>query len=154
MDEVAIALVVLRQQSEVVVELLAALGIATGIIDAPASGGSLVAAVVGHVGLGADDRLYALLATLLVEVENAVHVAVVGDAEPGLAILNCLRDEFVESRCTIEHRELGVNVQVGERVAHGREPPWQSVELQDSDELQQCDSATIAAKIDRSENRL
>ena len=61
LDQVAVADVVLGQQREVVVELLAALGVAAGVVDAAPAGRALAAVVVGHVGLGADDRLDALL---------------------------------------------------------------------------------------------
>ena len=96
LDQVAIALVAFSEQRQVVVELLAAFGVATGIVDTPTPCGPFVPTVVGHVRLGADDRLHALAATLLVEVEDAVHVAVVGDAEPRLSVLHCLGDEIVE----------------------------------------------------------
>ena len=45
-----------------VVELLAALGVAAGVVDPAPAGRALGAVLVGHVGLGADDRLDALLA--------------------------------------------------------------------------------------------
>ena len=46
--------------------------------------------VVSHVGLSADDRLDALLLALFIELDNAVHVAVVGNSESRLAIFNGL----------------------------------------------------------------
>ena len=75
--------------------------------------------IVGHVGLGADDRLDPLLVALLVEVERAVHVPVIGHADRRLAVADRLGDEFVESRRAVEHRELGVDVEVGEGIGHG-----------------------------------
>ena len=60
LDEVAVALVGLGQQREVVVELLAALGVAAGVVDPASPRRPLAAGLVGHVGLGADDRLDAL----------------------------------------------------------------------------------------------
>jgi hypothetical protein len=39
---------------------------------------------------------------------------VIGDAQRRLAIGHCLGDEVVEPRSTVEHRELGVDVEVGE----------------------------------------
>ncbi len=118
LDEVPIALVGLGQQGEVVVELLSALGLAAGVVDPAAPHRSLGPVLVRHVRLGADDRLHALLAALLVELEGAVHVAVIGDPDRRLAVTRRLRHEFVEPGSPVEHRELGVDVEVGERVAH------------------------------------
>ena len=50
-----------------------------------------------------------------VEVEDPVHVAVVGDAERRLAVGDRRRDQVVDPGRAVEHRELGVGVQVGER---------------------------------------
>ena len=119
LDQVLVTGLVLGQQREVVVELLAALGVATGVVDPAPAGRSLAAVVVGHVGLGADDRLDPLLVALAVEVERAVHVAVIGDADRRLAVADGLGDELVESSRAVEHRELGVDVEVGEGIGHG-----------------------------------
>ncbi len=119
LDEVLVAGLVLGQQGEVVVELRAALGVAAGVVDAPASGGTFRTMIMGHVGLGADDRLDALLVALAVEVERAVHVAVIGDADRRLAVTDGFGDEFVEPGRAVEHRELGVDVEVGEGIGHG-----------------------------------
>ena len=119
LDQVLVAGLVLGQQREVVVELLAALGVATRVVDPAAAGRSLAAVVVGHVGLGADDRLDPLLVALAVEVERAVHVAVIGDADRRLAVADRLGDELVEPSRAVEHRELGVDVEVGEGIGHG-----------------------------------
>ena len=81
--------------------------------------GPLAAVVVGHVGLGADDRLDPLLVALLVELERAVHVAVIGHADRRLPVGDGLGDQLVEARRAVEHRELGVDVEVGERIGHG-----------------------------------
>ena len=117
LDEVAVAGLVLGQQREVVVELLAALGVAAGVVDPAPAGRALAAVVVGHVGLGADDRLDALLAALLVELERPVHVAVVGDPDRRLPVGDRLGHQLVEPGGPVEHRELGVDVEVGERIA-------------------------------------
>jgi hypothetical protein len=66
--------------------------------------------VVSHVGLGADDWLDALFLALFVELDNAIHVAVVGNSESRLAIFNCFFYESVEAGCTVEHGVLGVDV--------------------------------------------
>ena len=77
---------------------------------------------VGLIGLHADDRLDSLRLALLVEVEDPVHVAVVGHAEGGLAVLRCAGHQFVQSGCPVQHGELRVDMQVGERIAHGEAP--------------------------------
>ena len=86
LDEVPVPDVVLGQQGEVVVELPAALGLAAGVVDAAAPGGPLRTRVVGLVGLEPEDRLHAVVAAGPVEVQDAVHVAVVRDAERWLAV--------------------------------------------------------------------
>ena len=112
--EVAVSLVVLGEEREVVVLLAPALVRAAVVVHLPAACDALGAVVVGHVGLGADDRLDALLAALLVEVDDPVHVAVVGDAECGLTVLDCLADQFIESGRAVQHGELGVHVEMRE----------------------------------------
>jgi hypothetical protein len=120
LDEVAIPLVGLGQQGEVVVELLATVGVATRVVDSAAARGPLVAA--SRRPCTASVPMIGLMPCLrhsLKNVEHAVHVAVIGDAEGGLAILHRLGHQLVDTGRTVEHRELGVDVQVGERVAHG-----------------------------------
>ena len=56
LDEVAVALGRLGQQRQVVVELLAPLALAAGVVDAAPPDRALVARLRRHVGLGADDR--------------------------------------------------------------------------------------------------
>ena len=63
------------------------------------------------------------LARGLVEIEDAVHVAVVGDADRRLAVRDRPGDDVGHPGRTVEHRELGVLVQVGKRCAHGWTPP-------------------------------
>jgi hypothetical protein len=54
--------------------------------------------------------MMALLLALFVELDNAIHVAVVGNAESRLAIFNCFFYESIEARCTVEHGVLGVDM--------------------------------------------
>jgi hypothetical protein len=126
LDEVAVPGVALGQQGEVVVELLAALGVATGVVDAAPAGGALVAALVGHVHLGADDGRDALVPAGGVELQDAVHVPVIGDAEGGLAVGRRRRHQGLEARGAVEHGVLGVDVEVGEGVP-GQDPEITSV---------------------------
>ena len=86
LDQVLVAGLVLGQQGQVVVELGAALGVAARVVDAAPPRGALRAVIVGHVGLGADDRLDPLLVAFLVEVQRAVHVPVIGHADRRLSV--------------------------------------------------------------------
>jgi hypothetical protein len=74
---------------------------------------------VGEIHLRANNRLNALIATASVEVENAVHIAVVGDPERGLAIHGRRMNHVIEARRPVEHRVLGMDVEMGERISHG-----------------------------------
>ena len=140
LDEVAIADLVLGEHDEVVVELVATLGFAAGVVDTASAGGALRPVLMGHVGLGADDRLDPLLLALLVELEGAVHVAVIGHRDRRLAVGDRLGHHLVEARGPVEHREFGVDVEVYERVGHGScgVVVW-------SGELQRRDSRTYHA---------
>ena len=122
LDEVLVAGLVLGQRGQVVVELPAALGVAAGVVDAAAPGGTLEAGVVRHVELGADDGVDARRPAGRVEVQDAVHVAVVGDADRRLAVPGRLGHDVADPGGAVEHRVLGVHVQVGERVAHDSLP--------------------------------
>ena len=77
---------------------------------------------VGLIGLHANDGLYALRLAFLVKIKNAVHIAVVGHAEGGLTICRRTSDEFVQSGRPVQHGKLRVDMQVGERIAHGEAP--------------------------------
>jgi hypothetical protein len=69
-----------------------------------------------QVGLDADDRLDAVLPCLRVEVVGAVQVAVVGHRDRGHAEIGDSREEPVEERGAVQHRVLGVDVEVNEPV--------------------------------------
>ena len=118
LDDVPVADVVLGQQRQVVVELAATLDVAAGVVDLAPSGRPLEAGVVGHVGLGADDRRDPRVTAGLVEVEDPVHVAVVGDPHGRLAVRDRRGDDVADARRAVEHRVLGVLVQVDEAVRH------------------------------------
>ena len=120
LDEVLVALVRLRQRGEVVVELRAALGVAAAVVHAASAARALVAALVGHVELGAEDRLDALGPALLVEVEDPVHVPVVGDPQGRLAVGGGGRHDLLDPGGAVEHGVLGVDVEVREAVSHRR----------------------------------
>ena len=127
LHEVAVALDGLGQQGQVVVELLPALGVAAGVVDPAPAHRALVARLARHVGLGADDRGDALVAAGLVEVEDPVHVPVVGDAERRLAVGHRRGDEVADPGRAVEHGELGVGVQMRKRPLRHR-PSFRHVE--------------------------
>ena len=118
LNQVAVSGLILCEQGEVVVDLVAALGFASGVVHAPATGWSLAAVFMRHIGLGAEDRFDPSGTALFVELERAVHVPVIGDPDCGLTIGMGALHQLVESCSTIEHRELGMDMQVGERIRH------------------------------------
>ncbi len=122
LDDVLVARRALGQQGQVVVELLAPLALAAAVIDATPSGRPLEPALTGHVGLDAQHRDDAGLPRRSVEVEDAVHVAVVGDSDGGLAIGDRGGDDVVDPGRPVEHRVLGVDMEMGETVSHPRLP--------------------------------
>ena len=123
LDQVAVARVTLGQQRQVVVELLAATGISAGVVHPAAAARALQPGIVGHVRLGAQNGLDSLCFAGLVERQNPVHVAVIGNAERRLAICRCRGHHLIYPGGTIEHGVLGVHVQVGERIAHDKVLP-------------------------------
>ena len=128
LHQVAVALDGLGQEGQVVVELLAALDVAAGVVHPAPPHRALVARLAGHVGLGADDRHDALVAAGLVEVEDPVHVPVVRDAERRLAVGHRRRHEVSDPRRAVEHGELGVGVQMRKRPLRHR-PSFRHVKL-------------------------
>ena len=104
LDEVAVALVGLGEHREVEDLVLGALR-------------PVEARRVGEVALHAEHRLDAGVARGRVHRERAVHVPVVGDADRGLAVGGDRRDDVADPRRTVEHRVLGVQMQMDERIA-------------------------------------
>ena len=98
-----------------VVELLPTAGVPAGVVDLASPDGPLVAGLGRHVGLGADDGVDAGLAARSIEVEDPVHVPVIGDAEGRLTVGNGCLDQVGHPRRAVQHRELGVGVEMGER---------------------------------------
>ncbi len=96
LDEVAVAGVVGGQQRQVV-----ALDLAGGGV------------VVDEVDLAADDRLDAVLGARLVQLDRAVHHAVVGERERRLVERRRARRQRVDLARAVEQRVLGVDVQMG-----------------------------------------
>jgi hypothetical protein len=73
----------------------------------------------GQVGLHADDRADARGGGLLVKVVGAVEVAVVGHGERRHAHPGRLREQILQPRGAVQHRILGVDVQVNEGIPGG-----------------------------------
>ena len=76
------------------------------------------------IGLDADDRLHGALGILealreLVELVGAEHVAVVGHRDGRHALTADLGEQLGVLRGAVEHRVLGVGVQVDEGIDHG-----------------------------------
>ena len=113
LDEVAVALVRLREHREVEDLVL-------GTLRAVEARGAR------EVALHAQHRLDVRVARRFVEREDAVHVAVVGDADRRLTVGRGRRDHFIDPRCTVEHRVLGVKVQMDERIGQSSASPSSS----------------------------
>ncbi len=105
LDQVVVALGRLGQQREVVPVALARV--------------HARAAVVDEVDLAAQQRLDAGLPGRAVELDRARHGAVVGDPDGGHAELDRPLDELGDAACAVQHRILGVDVQMGV-TGHGR----------------------------------
>jgi hypothetical protein len=74
------------------------------------------------VGLDADHRDHLGGGGLLVEVVGAVHVAVVGDRRGRHAEPLGLGQQLLDPGSSVEHRILGVHVEMHERVRHPGPP--------------------------------
>ena len=98
LHEVAIADVVRRQQRQVV-----ALDLARPTCRM----------VVDEVDLAAEDRLDVVLPASLVHLDRAVHHAVVGQPQRGLAELGGALGERLDLARAVEQRVLGVHVEMG-----------------------------------------
>ena len=118
LEQVLVPAVVLRQQRQVVIELVALICLPAGVVEPAPSQWPLQAALARHVGLDADDRLDTSFPGRLVEVQDPVHVAVVCDGDGRLAVGDGPFDDLVDPCRAVEHRELRVEVQMGKRCAH------------------------------------
>ena len=107
------------QQGEVGVGAAAGDVVLAGL--APAHPGAVEPAGAGsQVSLHPDDRLDAVLARLLPELVGAEHEPVVGGGQRGHAHPGGLGEEIVDLGRAVEHRVLGVRVQVNEGVGSRR----------------------------------
>ena len=69
--------------------------------------------VVDEVDLAADDRLDAVLVARLVELDRAVHHAVIGEPQGRLVERRRALGERFDLARAVEQRVLGVHVQMG-----------------------------------------
>jgi hypothetical protein len=53
-----------------------------------------------------------------IKIESSVHIAVIGHPQRGLAISYSRGYQLVKSGRAIQHRKLGMDMQVGKRIAH------------------------------------
>ncbi len=89
------------------------------VTAAEVEGPFLGAALGREVPLDADDRLDAGLGRGVVELEGTVQVAVVGDRDRALPDILGRLEQVLQARSTIEHRVLGVDMEMDEIPAHG-----------------------------------
>ena len=109
LDEVAVPLGGFGEDREVIDVVI----VATRTVE-PARG--------DHVGLGADDRCETRFARGAVEVDDAVHVPVIGDADCRLAV-GCRGGHHVlHTGRAVEHRVLGVQMEMDERLRQAAAP--------------------------------
>src|SRR5699024_1542867 len=114
--------VVLRQDGHVRVRTPGRDVVAGLALLAPAHPGLVEpAGARGDVGLHPDDRLDAVLSGLGPEVVSAEEVSVVGGGQSGLAQALRLREQVVQPGRAVQHRVLGVHVQVDEVGGHAHE---------------------------------
>ncbi len=141
LHQVAVALGRLGQKSQVVIELVPPFDITAGVVDLAPSHRPFVTGFARHVRLGADHRRDALLPALGVEVEHPVHVAVIGNADRRLPVGHRRLDQVADAGRAIEHRVLGVGVQMGERslAGHAPSPPYDGRRGVSTGELQRWD---------------
>ena len=100
-DQVSVAGLVLGQQDQVVVNILAA---ARRLL--------VQAACRRHIDLAADDRFDALIARGLIKIDRAVEHTMVGDRQGGKLQVARLVHQRVETAGAIEQRILGVQMEM------------------------------------------
>ncbi len=106
-DEVAIAFRVLREEDQVL-----EVGVELAFL--------LEAAARSDVDFAPDDRLDARLLAGLVEGDDAVEHAVIGEGQPGEPVLRRPLRQILDPAGAIEQAVLGVHVQVGKRLTVAR----------------------------------
>ena len=87
------------------------------MIGAALGAAAVVAAVVGHIDLAADNGLYAHFLALGIKVHHAVQIAVIGDGQGLHPQIPNLADQGRDAADAVQHTVFGMGVQVGE---HGR----------------------------------
>ena len=109
-DEVLVTDVVLGKQSEVVIHLSPTFGFATRIVNATTARWTLRAMLVRHVCLGTNNWLNALFFALLVKIDDAIHVAVIGHSKCWHPFCCSFANQFIKPRCAVQHGIFGVDM--------------------------------------------
>ena len=93
------------------------------VVDVASAGGGflLETAARGDVDLATDDGLDLVLFCGLIELDGAVHDAVIGHRDRRKLVFDGLGHELVEPAARIEQGILGVQVQVDEIARHAGE---------------------------------
>src|SRR5918997_674603 len=120
-------------------EVLVSLGGAGEQGEVVVRGAAAVVPVGGHVDLAAHDRLYAGVPGLLVELDGAVHHAVVGERDTRHVLGFGEGDEVPDAARPVEHRVLRVAVQMSER------PPRRARQTPSSRKSEASAAPTITA---------
>ncbi len=108
LDQVAIAFLVFAQQHQVVV----AVGVAFDGV-----------ALLRDVHLAADHRMDALLLGVVVELDRAEQIAVIGHGHGGHLLLDREVHQLGDFAGSVEQRVIGVAMQMDKRRGHGRSNP-------------------------------
>ena len=109
-DKVLVTDVVFGEQGEVVIHLSPTFGFATRVVNPTTTRWTFRAMLVRHVRLGTDDRLNSFFFALLIKIDNAIHVAVIGHAKCRHTFGGSFANQFIQTRCSVQHRKFGVNV--------------------------------------------
>ena len=104
LEQIAVAPFVLDQQSE--------------MMEGLASWLPATAIGLGDIDFAADDRFYASFLSCYIEIDDAVHVAVVSDSKAIHAQFLGPGDKLGDAAHAVEQAILGVNVKVGKSLGH------------------------------------
>jgi hypothetical protein len=110
LDQVLVALLIAREQRQVVVAVALRLAVREE------------ARLARDVHLAADHRAHVGLLAGLVQLDRAEHVAVVGQRERALTVLLARRDQIGDPVRAVEQAVLGVDVEVDEIRNRHRSP--------------------------------
>ena len=118
LDEVLVTNVVLGKQGEVVIHLSPTFGFASRVVNATATRRTFRAMLMSHVCLGANDWLNPFFFALLIKIDDAIHVAVIGHSKRWHSFGCSFANQFIKPRCAVQHRIFGMDMQVSKRICH------------------------------------